>query len=229
MQATPLIALSDTHYREKEGTKKPSHYFKLYEEMLARLRERPFNMLELGVSSGASMLVWHDYLPKACIVGLEFEPRPPSIEGILAGGRAHFVRGDQSNPADLQVALDKTEGAGFDVIIDDASHIADWSRRSFDFLYTKALNPGGLYFIEDFGTGYIEGFPGGKAFARDPGVEPEGSFQSVFPSHQHGMVGWIKQLFDELHAAAIVPNEKVRYEMEYMKILPHILVIKKPD
>ncbi|MGF6371304.1 hypothetical protein OKW40_004054 [Paraburkholderia sp. RAU6.4a] len=228
MSENPLIALSHRYYREGEGTTKPDHYFKLYHEMLCGLRDKPINFLELGVSSGASMLVWHDYFSKARIVGLEFEAQPPAISEILKGDRAHFVRGDQSSPATLQDAADLTHGEGFDVIIDDASHIADWSRRSFDFLFNKALKPGGLYFIEDFGTGYIDGFPGGHAFSRDPGIESEAGFQSIFPSHQYGMVGWIKQLFDELHAAAIIPGEPVRYAMEYFKILPHIMVIKKP-
>lgn len=228
MVINPLITLSNKYYANKEGTKKPDHYFDFYHEMLSELRGKPgVNLLELGVSSGASMLIWHEYFPNAIIVGLEFEASPSSIDGILRGGRAHFVRGDQSNHITLQTALDVTKSKGFDVIIDDASHIADWSRRSFEFLFNKALKPGGSYFIEDFGTGYVDGFPGGHSFSREPGTEPEKGFQEIFPSHQYGMVGWIKQLFDELHAGAILPAEPKKYAMDYIKILRHILVIKK--
>ena len=43
------------------------------------------------------------------------------------------------------------------MIIDDGGHANFQIRNSFDVLFHKALNPGGLYFIEDLHVGRIHG------------------------------------------------------------------------
>ena len=85
------------------------------------------------------------------------------------------------------------------MIIDDASHIGWLSRLSFQFLFLHGFRDRGLYFIEDYGTGYIPDFHDGAPFSRAP-QRPDAQ---VFPSHQWGMVGWMKQLIDELNGPYI--------------------------
>ena len=51
---------------------------------------------------------------------------------------------------------------GFDIIIDDASHIGELTKATFWHLFDRHLKPGGLYAIEDWGTGYLDDFPDGK-------------------------------------------------------------------
>src|SRR5438309_8699047 len=48
----------------------------------------------------------------------------------------------------------ETAPEGFDVIIDDCSHIGELTRISFWHLFEHHLKPGGLYVIEDWSTGY---------------------------------------------------------------------------
>jgi hypothetical protein len=51
---------------------------------------------------------------------------------------------------------------GFDIIVDDASHIGEFTKQSFWYLFDNHLKPGGLYVIEDWCTGYFDGYPDGK-------------------------------------------------------------------
>jgi len=63
---------------------------------------------------------------------------------------------------------------------------------------------GGIYAIEDWGTGYWPEWPDGERYLqRDDQKTGEGELPSYFPSHQYGMVGVLKQLMDECHYDAI--------------------------
>jgi hypothetical protein len=72
------------------------------------------------------------------------------------------------------------------------------STVSFNWLFVEALADGGLYFIEDYGTGYMSSVDGAIF---EP--VPDGENGPIFLSHQNGMVGWVKQLIDELHGPLI--------------------------
>jgi hypothetical protein len=51
--------------------------------------------------------------------------------------------------------------APLDLVIDDASHLYEPTRTSFDALF-PLLRPGGLYIVEDWQMAYVEDF------VRDP-------------------------------------------------------------
>jgi len=68
----------------------------------------------------------------------------------------------------------ETAPEGFDIIIDDCSHIGEFTAVSFWHLFDRHLKPGGLYVIEDWGTGYMRGTPDGRAC-----VPPGRSHRSV--------------------------------------------------
>ncbi|MGE0223549.1 MAG: hypothetical protein AB7S57_09830, partial [Acetobacteraceae bacterium] len=74
-----LTALADRHYAVGDFTRKSDTYLWEYERILALLRDEPVRILELGVSSGASLLLWRDYLPRAVIVGVDIDPIPSSL------------------------------------------------------------------------------------------------------------------------------------------------------
>lgn len=192
---TTLLDLSRRYYLE-DGTRKPDHYLHIYQRHMPD-RDAPLKVLELGVSSGASMRVWRDYFAEAELVGFDISPLPDMIADHVKSGSITYVQGDQRNLADL----DRCGGA-FDVIIDDASHVGGWSRVTFDHLFAKALKPGGLYFVEDYGTGYMPDFYDGAAWQR-----PQWDVETrQFASHSAGMVGWMKSLVDEMHVPAIAPT-----------------------
>src|SRR5262249_50712821 len=84
----------------------------------------------------------------------------------------------------------------FDIVIDDASHHGMLTKQSFDMLFTRRLAPGGLYVIEDWGTGYFETWPDGKALQGEARSKKAGRQRVRFPSHDYGMPGHIKKLVD---------------------------------
>jgi hypothetical protein len=51
---------------------------------------------------------------------------------------------------------------GFDVIIDDASHIGELTKTTFWYLFDHHLKPGELYALEKWGTRYCDDFPMAK-------------------------------------------------------------------
>ena len=142
--------------------------------------DRPVKLLELRVRTGGSLALWRDYIPNGMIAGLDVEPR--SVGRI--DDRITVFKGRQEDtPLQSKIAAEVAPD-GFDIVIDDASHIAAPTRASFWHLFDHHLKPGGLFAIEDWGTGYWERWPDGKAWRPD---EP----------HHAGMVGFIKELVDE--------------------------------
>jgi hypothetical protein len=216
-----LIALADRHYAAADLTRKSDRYLREYERLLAPRRHEALRILELGVSSGASLLVWRDYLPNAIIVGLDIDAMPECLAGV---DRVHFLRARQ----DDQKALDQAAaivGGQFDLIVDDASHIGYLTKRSLHYLFRQWLRPGGTYVIEDFGTAYIADYPDSAPFVasslRDavPGTK-------VFASHQSGMVGVIKQLVEPL-MQELMTGTRSHLPIERLQILTNIAFIER--
>ena len=188
-----LTALADRYYAAGDFTRKAESYLREYEQLLGPHRDVPLRILELGVSSGASLLLWRDYLPRATIVGIDINPMPAMLAGH---DRLHFLQGSQDDLGLLDRAA-AIAGGPFDLIVDDASHIGYLTKRSFNYLFRTWLKPGGTYVIEDFGTGYMPEYPDGGAFVpvRMQDAEPG---TREFVSHQFGMVGVVKQLVDHM-------------------------------
>ena len=100
--------------------------------------------------------------------------------------------GDQADTALLSRIAAEVAPEGFDLIIDDCSHIGALTKTSFWHLFDRHLKPGAIYVIEDWATGYWDWWPDGRI----PVAEPDAALR--MPNHDAGMVGFIKQLIDEL-------------------------------
>jgi SAM-dependent methyltransferase len=135
-------------------------YLRYYEEYFAPLWEREIKLLELGINKGGSLLLWRDHFPRGTIVGLDLKP----IDLRDDSGRVFTYQGPQQDTALLDRLAGERAPEGFDVIIDDCSHIAAYTRAYFWHLFERHLKPGGLYVIEDWGTGYWVGWPDGSAY-----------------------------------------------------------------
>lgn len=208
---------------EDDGTEKPQHYLRVYADILGARRFDSFDLLELGVSSGASLLAWRQFFPNANIVGLDIRDMPSRLQPSVDRKKLTFVQGDQSSADILQSCVAASRSGKFDVIIDDASHVGWLSRASFEYLFRHGLKPKGLYFIEDYGTGYMPNFWDGSQYAR-AGYSPE---DKVFPSHAAGMVGWSKQLIDEMHLPAVIPAEPDHMPIESIQYWPSIALVRR--
>jgi hypothetical protein len=180
---------------------KPVAYLPIYEQLLAPIRMQVFTLLELGVWSGRSLEMWRDAFPRATIIGVDLAPLD-----LHLGSRVHIVRGDQADGALMERIRDDLAPGGFDVIIDDASHMGITTARSLRALYMEHLCPGGLYCIEDWGTGYLPSWHDGGQIALPVDIEHLDSslipmrdgidVPIPMPSHDIGAVGLVKRLID---------------------------------
>jgi hypothetical protein len=210
-------------------TDKSQQYLNNYEEFFHQLADKRVKLLELGVKNGGSLLLWRDYFENGTIVGMDINP----VHIDDPSRRIHFYTGAQQDTAFLDYICQKSAPDGFDVIIDDCSHIGELTRISFWHLFNYHLKSGGIYVIEDWGTGYWNIYPDGKQYNSNYRVNipldsrlvrkitnsiklKKSPFlkslfnkkmaQSVpqkFPNHNFGMVGFIKTLVDECGMADI--------------------------
>jgi SAM-dependent methyltransferase len=194
-------------------------YIENFERHFARLREQPTALLELGVFHGGSLRMWHEYFQNGLVVGLDINANPLEI----LPERMRFYRGSQDDVQLLERIAEECAPTGFDIIIDDAAHIGTLSRASFRALFSRHLKSGGIYVLEDWGTGYWDAWPDGKSYR--PAEMPHGPQPHLadhhltiakklarrwttqdsntrtdphFSCHNHGMVGFVKELVDEV-------------------------------
>ena len=141
----------------KWGTDKRAgihNYTKWYEAMWGAQRLQPVTFLEIGVQTGASIRMWEDFFPNGKIVGMDIDARCKALES----NRVSIVIGSQDDPA-IRDQLAAAHPNGFDIIIDDGSHVSEHMEKSFD-LYFPILKPGGAYVIEDLHCSYNPKFQG---------------------------------------------------------------------
>jgi SAM-dependent methyltransferase len=151
---------------------KPADYGRAYEAVLAARLGCPTDILELGVQSGRSLLLWKSLFPSGVIVGVDLNAAHIDDET----GRIHLVQGFQQDPSTLDRAAALAPD-GFDVIIDDASHIAEYTAASFRYLFHQHLKPGGWYVLEDWTVAYQEAWPDGTAYR--PPAEGQNRFEGL--------------------------------------------------
>ena len=216
----PLIEMSAALYGADQA-RKPDIYLREYHRLFAPLRSLPIRLLELGVRYGASMKMWEKYFPHATVVGLDGEAKPASFP---ADQRFHFVWGAQDDPALLDQAI-ALAGGPFDIVIDDCSHLGCHTARSFAHLFRKGLKPGGIYIIEDTCTAFTSGGGWDAAPFNPPEIGLPGMPQ-MFPSHQHGMIGLVKQLLDHAQAPTAA-GAYTEYPIERLTIMTNIAILHK--
>ena len=206
------------------ATDKSEIYLQNYAEHFESIVDKEVKLLELGIHSGGSLLLWRDYFKRGNIVGRDIKP----VHFDDPTGRIRVYQGRQDDTALLDRICNETAPDGFDVIVDDCSHIGELTSISFWYLFDKHLKPGGMYVIEDWGTGYWDMWPDGRRYKpksclgittrlrlllemlmeKDSvqrisklknmmGVLRNRLYKRKFRSHQFGMVGFIKELVDE--------------------------------
>lgn len=159
-----LIDLATRHKTDKWG----GHWYaRHYDFHFGPLRDKPLTLLEIGVggyddprAGGESLRMWRDYFPRATIYGLDIVDKSAHDEA-----RIRTVLGSQDDPALLERL--SREAGGFDIVIDDGSHLCGHVIRSFEILF-PLLNPDGIYVVEDLQTSYWPVFGGRLTREADP-------------------------------------------------------------
>ena len=136
-----LIRLSDKY----KLTKRIHNYLIYYWNNFRDIRCSVKNVLEIGVQTGNSLLLWEEFFPNADVYGIDIDPQCKKLES----GRKKIRIGDQSDDQFLQEVV--TDAGGyFDIIIDDGSHRPLHQLGSFNYLFPY-LSEDGIYVIEDTG------------------------------------------------------------------------------
>lgn len=225
MQQT-LFELAHKHDTDKAQC---TSYLQNFVKHFESIRNEPLKVLEIGVLKGGSLALWHDYFPNAEITGIDLNSFVPDA----TQKRIRFYQGSQSDIPFLKHVCAEAAPNGFDIIIDDASHIGVLSKISYDFLFNHSLRKGGIYVIEDWGTGYWANWLDGSQYkpARPvpenyklqtsmrsrivrkllktiPLTQHWTSTNKYFGNHTSGMVGFVKELVDEVAWPDIIAKGK---------------------
>jgi Methyltransferase domain len=223
MMAPSLIDIARRIVTLSEGTK-AAHIYALYDQYFRESHGRPITLLELGIYRGESLKVFASYFESGTVIGVDIVDRNidfsgyPNIVAVIA---------DQQSERQLNDVCARHAPNGLDIVIDDASHVGSASRMSYDALLPM-LNPGGLYIVEDWGTGYWNDWPDGRAL-RASGV---GGFRwqskSRIPSHDFGMVGFLKSRFEDITFDISRGGGPIRSpKLAFMHVYGAVAVLKK--
>jgi demethylmacrocin O-methyltransferase len=138
-----------------------SHWYtQHYQRYFQPLKHKRLNVLEIGVGGyeasaegGASLRMWKAYFRKSRILGIDLYDKTQFREH-----RIDIRQCDQTD-SDALARLSNEYG-GFDIIIDDGSHLNDHVIKTFHTLF-PLMRPGGIYVVEDTQTAYWPTWGGG--------------------------------------------------------------------
>lgn len=137
-------------YRYNTDKSRDDHkYSDLYSMLFDPVRHEVQNVTELGVMSGQSMKVWHEYFPNASVFGLDvflyFDLA--RVQAALAPfKRVRLFRADSRRESDV-LPLGLAPGS-MDLVIDDASHSLACQEKTLQVMW-RFVRVGGYYVIED--------------------------------------------------------------------------------
>jgi hypothetical protein len=120
-------------------------------------------ILEIGSYQGESALAWREYFGSNANIDmityggkndhLKFDNPTINCTHNESCGRIHTFYCDQSDAQKLEDEVISARPDGWDIVIDDGSHVPAHNVISFEVLW-KNVRPGGLYVVEDTETSY---------------------------------------------------------------------------
>ena len=157
------MRLKDFYYTMEEienigfsdkGDRHPTHkhfYIDVYDAMLSAWKDEPIKLMELGIASGASLMMWAQYFTNGQILGLDIvEPvRKDYLEKLPNVG---MIFGDAYNDDNAKYILENLPQQ--DVFIEDGAHDIDNQIKAL-LKYNKLVRPGGYYICEDMFVGSL--------------------------------------------------------------------------
>jgi len=145
---------------------KPKRMLLDYERLWARRPEfQPESMLELGIWNGGSIVFWWELWKPQRFVALDIQScddgedlkRWKASRGLETRVKTHW-RTNQADAGRLRNIVQEDLAGHLDLVIDDASHMYNETKKSFEVLF-PLLRPGGIYVIEDWSWGCWPGLP----------------------------------------------------------------------
>lgn len=159
-----LVGLASYYGTDKWNT---HWYAEVYADHFRDWRNRPLNILEIGVggfdnphSGGASLRMWKAYFSKSQIHGIDIHDKKPIEER-----RIRVWLGSQVDSAFMSSVF--AEIGRVDILIDDGSHANAHVLSTFQHCF-PLLADGGIYVIEDVQTSYWPEYGGNPLAGDDP-------------------------------------------------------------
>ena len=152
---TPLCELARKHQTDKGGRHTLAgqichEYTPVYWDLLNERRHNVYDVLEIGVNTGASLRMWAEFFPCASIVGLD-----NNLSTLFIEGHIKTCYADQSSPGSLHDAMRSMHMPYVDLIVDDGSHDPAHQVITLNALLPY-LRPHGLYVVEDMVVNPVE-------------------------------------------------------------------------
>jgi len=118
-------------------------YIEYYEKWFEPRRHDPVLLMEIGVMTGGSLLLWRKYFDQVLLTGIDlragFNQELPFQKDIMCMWRWNV---DSTDPVKVP------ELGKYDFVIDDGAHDFQSQINTFKN-YWQFVAPGGTYFIED--------------------------------------------------------------------------------
>lgn len=138
-------------------------YIERYVELFEPLRDKKLTILEIGIGGykdpnkgGGSLKMWADYFPNSLIIGVDI-----NVKTLQMQHNVSIHCGSQIDEDLLNNLADHY--GGFDIVIDDASHMTEYTIKSFEILWKHTRQ---MYIVEDLylrsASGTTEYFQGIK-------------------------------------------------------------------
>jgi hypothetical protein len=187
------------------NTDKITHrYLDVYDPILAPWVGKKIRLLEVGIHKGGSLQLWRDYFRLGVIIGIDIK----LPEHFVPGERIQIFKGSQADKQFLSEVANKTATEGFDIIIDDASHLGALTKTAFCNpmpMQTKNTLPrtASIFPTNDLEAFTIKSSPTGS-IAADP---------NPFRAHSQGLgrttVSWMTYATSEVEVHVDAPDGPV--------------------
>jgi predicted O-methyltransferase YrrM len=138
-----LLAFVDNQFTDK-GTGRS--YLHVYRWLFAAKRDTARKVLEIGISQGGSIGLWHDYFQSADIYGIDIAGLDRVWDRIKGVPRIHLF--PHQDAYDAKFLQRNFQNASIDIMIDDGPHSLS-SMQEMIQLYLPLLKPDGILVIED--------------------------------------------------------------------------------
>lgn len=109
------------------------------------------NILELGMFEGGSLVLFDKLFKPEKIVGVDIRKQPIEPLEAYCEQNPHILTYYNLSQTDniLSGILTENFSDGIDLIVDDASHLYELTKKTFEICFPH-LRPGGMYVIEDW-------------------------------------------------------------------------------
>ncbi len=196
-----LQIAENTH--SSDPVTKPLSYYKKYDEFLDRHKIEPVSILEIGTHKGESSKVFSQRFPSSKILAVDLDT---SLANFNDFNNIFYENIDQTDSSKFTNLIESFFPDGIDLVVEDASHFGYFSHLTFKIVFPH-LKEGGAYFVEDWGTGYWDSWPDGSRYQEFDILTDGNNLPKRIPSHDFGMVGFVKSLVDLTHEGAIKANQ----------------------